>query len=243
MDEQSFDKINTTGKPVALKKSNMKIFAYGSKEPLQLLGIFEETVETNKMISLTRFHVAKNVEGKLLSSQTAQELHLINININSVQTEAKLEEQINSAKPTIASPDYVNHLLEQHKKVFKGVGNLKDFEVKLHTNPEIKPIIQAQRHIPFHIRKNIETEVGRLEQDDILEKVEEATQWVSPLVITPKTNSDKSRLCVNMRLSNTSLLHTRHPMPIDLKQGYHQLTLAEESRHLTPFTTHKGLRR
>ena len=200
------------------------------------------------------------MEGNLLSSQTAQELHLINININSVQTEAKLDEQINSAKPTIASPDYVNHLLEQHKTVFKGVGNLKDFEVKVHTNPEIKPIIQAQRCIPFHIRKNIETEVGRLEQDDIIEKVEEATQWVSPLVIPPKTNSDKSRSCVNMRLSNTSLLHTRHPMPttdelisdlngayhfskLDLKQGYHQLTLAEESRHLTPFTTHKGLRR
>ena len=28
-----------------------------------------------------------------------------------------------------------------------------------------------------------------------------------------------------------------------LKQGYHQLTLAEESRNLTTFTTHKGLRR
>ena len=101
LDEQSFDKINATGKPVAFKKSNTKIFAYGSKEPLQLLGTFEETVETNKKISLTRFHVAKNVEGNLLSSQTAQELHLIKININSVQTEAKTDKQINPAKPTI----------------------------------------------------------------------------------------------------------------------------------------------
>eukprot|EP00794_Sanderia_malayensis_P006446 gene6446-biopygen4771 len=30
---------------------------------------------------------------------------------------------------------------------------------------------------------------------------------------------------------------------LDLKQGYHQLTLAEESRNLTTFSTHKGLRR
>ena len=77
LDEKSFEKINTTGKPVVLKKSNTKIFAYGSKASLQLLGTFEETVETNKKIAITRFHVAKNVERNLLSFQTAQELHLI----------------------------------------------------------------------------------------------------------------------------------------------------------------------
>ena len=151
-------------------------------------------------------------------------------------------------------------MLEQHKKIFKGVGNLKDFEVKLHTNPKVKPVIQAQRRIPFHIRKKVETELERLEKDDIIERVEGATQWVSPLVITPKKNSDEIRICVDMRLPNTSILRTRHPMPttdelisdlngachfskLELKQGYHQLTLAEESRNLTTFTTHEGLRR
>ena len=94
LDEKSFDKINTTGKPVVLKKSNTKICAYGSKAPLQLLGTFEETVETNKKIAITRFHVAKNVEGNLLSFQTAQELHLIKININSVQTQQQRNERI-----------------------------------------------------------------------------------------------------------------------------------------------------
>ena len=63
-----------------------------------------------------------------------------------------------------------------------------------------------------------------------------------------------------MRLPNTSILRTRHPMSmtdelisdlnaacniskLGLKQEYHQLTLAEESRNLTTFTTNKGLRR
>ena len=227
---------------------------------LQLLGTFEETVETSKKISLARFHVAKNVKGNLLSSQTAQDLHLIKINIHSVQQETKTATQTHSAQPTVNSPSYVNHLLKQHKKVFKGVGNLKNFEVKLHTNPAIKPVIQAQRRIPFHIRKKVEEGLKRLEEDDIIEKVEGATQWVSPLVITPKKNSEEIRICVDMRLPNTSILRTKHPMPttdeliadlngachfskLDLKQGYHQLTLAEESRNLTTFTTHKGLRR
>ena len=30
---------------------------------------------------------------------------------------------------------------------------------------------------------------------------------------------------------------------LDLRAGYHQLTLAEESRYITTFATHKGLRR
>ena len=34
LDEKSFEKINITGKPVVLKMSNTKIFAYGSKAPL-----------------------------------------------------------------------------------------------------------------------------------------------------------------------------------------------------------------
>ena len=89
----------------------------------------------------------------MLSSQTAQDLHLMKININSMQQGATTAEKTSSAKPTIHTPDYVKHFLEQHNKVFKGVGNFKDFEVKLHTSPEVKPVIQAQHRIPFHIRR------------------------------------------------------------------------------------------
>eukprot|EP00112_Aurelia_sp_Birch-Aquarium-sp1_P014152 Seg3035.4 transcript_id=Seg3035.4/GoldUCD/mRNA.D3Y31 product="putative protein K02A2.6" protein_id=Seg3035.4/GoldUCD/D3Y31 len=154
---------------------------------------------------------------------------------------------MNSAKPTIHSPAYVNHLLEQHKKVFKGVGNLKDFEVRLHTNPEVKPVTQAQRCIPFHIRKKVETEIDRLEEDDVIEKVG-ATQWVSPLVITPKKNSEEIRICVDMRLPNTSILRTRHHMPTtnELISDLNWIPSADTGRRIakfTTFTTHKGLRR
>eukprot|EP00795_Rhopilema_esculentum_P010266 gene10266-18960_t len=122
---------------------------------------------------------------------------------------------------------------------------------------------QSSRHNVVSLstyEKKVEEELKRLEEVDIIEKVEGATQWVSPLVITPKKNSEEIKICVDMRLPNTSILRTRHPMPttdeliadlngacnfskLDLKQGYHQLTLAEESRNITTFTTHKGLRR
>ena len=85
------------------------------------------------------------------------------------------------------------------------------------------------------------------------------TNWVNPTVIVPKKDTDEIRICLNMRQPNTAILRTRYPMPttddlitelngaaifskLDLKQGYHQLTLAPNSSHLTKFSTHKGLR-
>lgn len=83
--------------------------------------------------------------------------------------------------------------------------------------------------------------------------------WVSPLVVIPKRNGD-IRICVDMRRANKAVIRERHPIPtiddlihtlngatvfskLDLCAGYHQLTLAPESRHMTTFVTHKGLRR
>ena len=63
-----------------------------------------------------------------------------------------------------------------------------------------------------------------------------------------------------MRCANASVIRERHPIPtvdevlqnlnqssvyskLDLKWGYHQIELEEESRNITVFTTHKGLYR
>ncbi|GFR63235.1 transposon Ty3-G Gag-Pol polyprotein [Elysia marginata] len=63
-----------------------------------------------------------------------------------------------------------------------------------------------------------------------------------------------------MRRANEAIKRERHPMPtleevinelngskffsrLDLKQAFHQLELSEESRHITTFATHVGLRR
>ena len=97
--------------------------------------------------------------------------------------------------------------------------------------------------------------------EGIIEKVHGPTPWVSPLVLVPKPkNSDKVRLFVDMRVANQAIETERHITPtiddlihdlngatvfskLDLNQGYHQLEFALESRYITTFSTHKGLRR
>ncbi len=102
-------------------------------------------------------------------------------------------------------------------------------------------------------------ELDNLEQQGIIEKVDGATPWVSPIVVIPKKKGGV-RLCIDMRMPNQAIRRERHPTPtvddlihtlngatvfskLDLKAGYHQIPLAPESRHITTFVTHKGLRR
>ena len=94
----------------------------------------------------------------------------------------------------------------------------------------------------------MEKELSNLEQQGIIEKVNGPTPWVSPLVVTPKKDEDV-RICVDMRVANRAIVRERHPMPtiddlthtlngatvfskLDLRAGYHQLTLAPESRFM-----------
>jgi hypothetical protein len=36
------------------------------------------------------------------------------------------------------------------------VGKLKDFELKIHIDPEVRPVAQSPRQIPFGLRKKVE---------------------------------------------------------------------------------------
>ena len=95
----------------------------------------------------------------------------------------------------------------------------------------------------------------------IIEEVPEGpTSWISPLDVVPKPDGDV-RICVDMRCANRqAIIRQRQPIPtveevlqdlngstvfsrVDLKWGFHQVRLAEESRHLTTFVTHRGLYR
>ena len=59
----------------------------------------------------------------------------------------------------------------------------------------------------------LEAELEKLIGDDVIEKVEETTSWVSPVVITPKRTANKIRLNVDMREANKAIPRTHIIMP------------------------------
>ncbi|KAK3740155.1 hypothetical protein QZH41_003823 [Actinostola sp. cb2023] len=222
---------------------------YNSNKPLPLLGKFKAHVESKDKVITTTFYVTEGNPGNLLSFNSCVNLELIQVSNN-----------INRL-PTSDHPN-TGKLMQRYPELFEDkIGQLKDYEVKLHIDPDVKPVAQPHRRVPFHLRAKVEEEINQLLDADVIEKVEGPTPWVSPIVVTPKPKTpDKIRLCVDMRAANTAIERERHITPtvddiigqihgssvfskLDLRSGYHQLTLAPESRYITTFATHTGLYR
>ena len=210
-------------------------------------------METKSKLTVAEIYVVKGNNICLLSYDTATNLGLVTVHVQQITSTNILE--ANEQKRPLSFP----HVLQKYPNIFNGIGQLKNFKLKLHIDKTVPPVAQPARKIPFHMRQKVKAAIEKLEQDGIIEKVEGPTPWVSPLVVTPKKDGDV-RLCVDMRMANRAIQRERHPSPtvddlvhklngttvfskLDLHAGYHQLLLDEESRYITTFETHKGLRR
>ena len=240
IDKATFEFI-TRRHPVTLQPASTRLFAYGSHTPLKTLGKFDALIESKTKYTMSTIHVTDGQSGSLLSYNTARELGLITLQLNTL-----------AEKPLTSL-----QLRERFPNLFQGIGKLKDIEVKLHIDTSVAPVAQTARRLPFHMRQKVAAALDKLHKQDIIERVEGPTPYVSPLVVIPKKDGDV-RLCVDMRLPNKAIQRERHPTPtvddlitslngatmfskLDLRSGYHQLQLAPESRYITTFATHKGL--
>ena len=131
--------------------------------------------------------------------------------------------------------------------------------VDITVDPKATPVALPSRHHAFSLREAIEAEIKRLEERDVIESVQEATPWVSPLVPTRKANGT-IKLCVDYRRLNKAIIRQWHMLPtleeitaklegakvfsvLDAESGFHQIPLAMDSCPYTTFTSHCGLYR
>ena len=62
-------------------------------------------------------------------------------------------------------------MLTKHKRVFQGTRKLQNRQVELIVDRSVKPVVQRQQRIPFHLRAKVDGELNRLEAEDIIEKI------------------------------------------------------------------------
>lgn len=240
---QDFEKFPK--KPDLIPHDN-RVYPYGHKKPLEIKGKFVTTISSDKATCSATVIVCEHSSRSLLSWDTSKALKLIDtVNIiDRQQTELPA----------------IKKLKEEYKDIFTGLGKLKDVKIKLHIDRSVPSVVQNHRRSPFHVRKNIEEQLQMDEDRGVIERPTGPTPWVSPIVVVPKKDTGKVRVCVDMRAANIAIKREHHPTPtltefvgemngakvfskIDLNQGYNQLELDEESRYITTFSTHVGLRR
>ncbi|KAK7104470.1 hypothetical protein V1264_019182 [Littorina saxatilis] len=228
------------------EQSHKKLYVYASKEPLKLKGKFtaELRVGDNKVVA--EVEVLDGDGESLLGVKTAKALNILHIGLP-------------PEKPITVNSVNIDHCEKRHPKLYEGLGKLKDHQVHVYVKKDVKPVAQSPRRIPFSLRSKVEEKIAELEAAEIIEKVDGPTPWVSPIVVVPKPNGE-IRLCVDMRRANEAVERQRYPMPtveetliemngstvftkLDLKWGFHQLELDEESRGITTFASHNGLYR
>ena len=112
------------------------------------------------------------------------------------------------------------------------------------------------RRVPVALKEKLKNELHRLTQRKVISPIQEPTDWVSSMIAAKKPDGN-IRLCIDPHYLNLALKRSHYPLPVieeilpelskakvfskvDLKEGFLQVELDEESSKLTVFQTPWG---
>lgn len=195
------------------------------------------------------FIVVQGEYTPLLGLQTAITMKLLK-----VRTENIL--QVADQVPVETTPLTKESVLEEYADVFGDDLGRMEGKVHLETDPSVVPTVNPPRRVPLAIKDKLKTEIDRLTKREVISPVEEPTDWVSSMISVLKPNGTM-RLCIDPKNLNCALKRSHYPLPTieellpelskakvfskaDLKEGFLQVELDEESSILTTFQTPWG---
>ncbi|XP_049513828.1 uncharacterized protein K02A2.6-like [Dermacentor silvarum] len=140
-------------------------------------------------------------------------------------------------------------------EVFSGLGELKGYEYEIKLKPGAVGVIVPARRIPVALEGKTRAELQRMEDQGVITKVTEPTEWSSHMVTVVK--GDKVRICLDPTALNQAILRENYPMPtledvaprlagakffstLDAASGFWQIRLSESSSKLCTMSTPYG---
>ena len=203
---------------------------------------------------LDDLHIYPNVTGTLMSWKTCKELGILP---NCYPNQTISSTTVNSVAATLP---VVSLLLDKHlavqefPTVFDGnINSMEGEEFHIYVTDDARPFcVNTPRCIPYAY-------LDLLQSQNIIAPVIEATDWCAPIVVAPKKNTDRIRMCVDLSHLNRYVKRERYQSPtpaeaiadisacqaklfivLDTMKGYHQCPLDQESQLLTMFITPFG---
>ena len=178
MSKQVFNPVSK-GK-LQLLKTDRKVYAYASQEPLKLSGkcMLNICVPDTQKSFKTEFFVMPGSADMLLGRNRSEELGVLKIGVSVNACESR---NITDKKGALTT---------KYPQVFTGLRKLKNFQLKLHVDESVTPIAQAMRRIPLSRKQKVIDKLEELEALNVIEKVNGPTSWINPLVAVEKSNGD-----------------------------------------------------
>ena len=228
------------------------------------LNMNEKTLKESKMC-LSNYNGSKiDVIGKCsLFCETAKgtkdeiEFEIVNCNYNvpavlglPTLIELNLVQRID----LIETP--IPELLGNYKDLFSGLGNINGFNYEIKLKPGAVGKIEPCRKVPINLIDSLKTELVKMEQLKVIEKIDEPTEFVNSLVIVRKPNGSL-RICLDPQYLNSNILREHYYLPtfaeiasrmngakvfsiLDANKAFWQIKLTEDSSKLTTFNTPFG---
>ena len=119
--------------------------------------------------------------------------------------------------------------------------------------PEVQQVVHAARKVTVALREKVKAELDRMENLNVISKVDEPTKWVNSMVVVPKPNG-AVRICLDPRDLNKAINKEHYKMitleevtsqlsgaqyytVLDTTSGYWARSLSTESSILTTLRT------
>ena len=243
------------GKPRLFKVKDNVFAANNTLINMQGRAVLEIASRSKAMKKIVYIMADELKSAPLLGEKTLLDLGLMKY---SPEGEFANVRQVKLPKST---NEKVNKLIEKYSHLFEGIGKFKDCKVKLKLKPGAVPVQHSARPVSLHLEEKLKRRLDAFVDMNVMEwlTADEPLGYVSRLVAVPKPNKpDEVRITGDFRDVNRDLSRTRlieNPriedfiktmngnkfwFKLDVRHGYHQMELDEESRKLTTMCTKWG---
>ena len=223
-----------------IKNTNVSLHSYGNPNfNWKPIGEVDLICESHSNKCVVRFVLIDSLETPLLGLDACVDLGLIkstdSVNLDHFKT--------------------LKDLKAHYSEVFKGLGKFPQIH-RITVDKSIVPKIHPIRRVPLALHERLKNKLNELEKMKVIRKVTKPTEWLNPLVIIEKVNGDL-RLCLDSRDINKAIRREHFLIPtiddiaiklgknkfftvLDMKDGYLQIPIDEESSDLCSFASPFG---
>ena len=153
------------------------------QQPLEVQGQFMGHLRYNNLETEQKIFVIQGLSRPLLGRPAIEALAIVSV-VEPIMTLEKIAEKF--------------------PQLFQGLGKLKDnYSIKLQSNSQPYALTMPRR-VAIPLLPKVETELQRMLQLGVIEKVTQPTEWCSGMVVVPKSNGNV-RICVDLTMLNKNV--------------------------------------